>query len=121
MKLNFDNKALEWLKENGFNEDDNGKLLELLKAMKKNRENGEVFITPKSLNPKVSAILTALNLMDSDGKMVWSKEETTINIPEESKRRFSSALELEEFEGEVTTLKSNDNPRKILKPRRKQA
>jgi len=118
MKLNFDNESLKWLKENGFDEDESKKLLELLRIMSKKHEEKESFFIPKGTSHKVSAMLFSMNLIDGTGKFTWFKE-NAVTITEESKGRFPEAMEIEKLEGERTEV--GRASRKLLKPRTKQA
>ena len=118
MKLNFDNESLKWLKENGFDENESEKLLELLKVMNKKHEDKESFFIPKGTSNRVSAMLSSMNLVDGTGKFTWVND-NTVTIIEESKNRFPEAMELEEVEGE--RIEVGRASKKLLKPRTKQA
>jgi hypothetical protein len=119
-KYAFSNMSLEWLNENGFNDEEIDALAEALNMVENRKAKGGAGSLPPERSPKVSALLALLeSITDADGRPICFEESGLINIPEEAARYFEEDLELEELERVTGKLKKVKFARRYSDPRRR--
>jgi len=118
-KYAFNDDSLEWLKENGFTDDEVDHLKDLLNRYE-SRRGEKSAVLPSDTSAKVSALLALLeSITDADGRPICLEESGLISIPDEAMQYFDEDLELEELERVTGKLKKVKFARRYSDPRRR--
>lgn len=118
----FNNPSIEWLEQNGFDEEEIDLVQDVLNRIESHKENDgdRLLHLPKDADMKVSAIVSLLeSITDADGRPICFEESGLIDIPEEAKDYFEEDLELEELERVTGKLKKVKFARRYSDPRRR--
>ncbi len=117
----FNNFSVEWLKENGFNDDEIDQLQDLLNRIESHKKrDGSQFALPKDAGARVTAIVSLLeSITDANGIPICFEESGLISIPEEAKSYFEEDLGIEELERITGKLKKVKFARRYSDPRRR--
>ncbi|MEW6748110.1 MAG: hypothetical protein AB1295_00170 [Candidatus Micrarchaeota archaeon] len=118
----FNNPSLEWLQENGFEEEEIDILQDILNKMESHKkEDGDRLLhLPKDVGSRVAAMITLLeSITDPDDRPICFEESGLINIPDEAKGYYEEDLELEELERVTGKLKKVKFARRYSDPRRR--
>ena len=117
----FNDFAIEWLKDNGFREEEIDELQDLLNRIESHKKrDGSTIIIPKDTDAKVAALISLLeSITDANGIPICFEESGLISIPEEAKNYFEEDLELEELERVTVKLKKVKFARRYSDPRRR--
>ncbi|MFH0884231.1 MAG: hypothetical protein V1861_00805 [Candidatus Micrarchaeota archaeon] len=120
-KYAFSEISIEWLKENGFSEDDIDELTSALNVIEtRKKKDGSAMRMPREDNPKVSTLVSLLeSITDPEDRPICFEESGLINIPDEAMRYFEEDLELEELERVTTKLRKVKFARRYSDPRRR--
>ncbi|MFH0737171.1 MAG: hypothetical protein V1827_01055 [Candidatus Micrarchaeota archaeon] len=114
----FSDISLEWLKENGFDEEEVDALQDILNKIESKRIGGPHI--PKDATPNVSALATLLEaITDAEGRPICFEESGLIGIPHEAREYFEEDLQLDELERVSTRLKKVKFARRYSDPRRR--
>jgi hypothetical protein len=115
----FRESAIEWLKENNFNDEEIEELQEILNGVAKSTGEGFVKL-PKDAGIKVSALVYLLDsIIGEDGKQLCFDEHKFIEIPQEAKTHYTDAIKIEELEGTISKLRKIKVGRAHSSPRRR--
>ncbi len=115
----FSDDSLEWLKQNGFDDDEVDHLKDLLNRYESRREKKNALL-PAETSAKVSALLALLeSITDAEGRPICLEESGLISIPDEAMRYFEEDLELEELERVTLKLRKVKFARRYSDPRRR--
>jgi hypothetical protein len=117
----FSDYSIDWLKENGFEEEEIDELQNLLNRVEshKKRDNS-AFRLPKDASARVATLVSLLeSITDADGVPICFEESGLISIPEEAKSYFGEDLELEELERVTGKLRRVKFARRYSDPRRR--
>jgi hypothetical protein len=108
----FNDFSLEWLKENGFDDDEVDLLQDII--------NNDGIRIPKDAGPKVSTLAMLLeSITDADGRPICFEESGLIGVPDEAKQYFDEDLELDEIERVTLKLKKVKFARRYSDPRKR--
>ncbi len=115
----FRESAIEWLKENNFNDEEIDELQEILNVVAKSRGEGLIKL-PKDAGVKVSAMVYLLDsITEEDGKQICFDEKGFIEIPDEAKIHYDDAIKIEELEGTISKLRKIKVGRDHSSPKRR--
>ena len=118
-KYAFNDVSIDWLKENGFNDDEIDTLQDLLNRYEGRKRAGNARL-PSDTSVKVSALLALLEaITDADGMPICLEESGLINIPDEAMEYFEEDLELEELERITGKLSKVKFAKRYSDPRRR--
>ncbi len=123
MKLRYDSDSEKWLEENGFNDMERSKLLELLNTYEKElaaKGSSVHLILPKETPDKIAAIITLLETAeDVDGRKLCFGPENSIIIPEEARSLYSEGMTIQDLERTLFLLDKAKKARGMMNPRRR--
>jgi hypothetical protein len=113
--------SIEWLKENGFSEDDIDELTGVLNVIEtRKKKDGSEIRMPKEDSLRVSTLVSLLeSITDAEDRPICFEESGLINIPDEAMQYFEEDLELEELERVTTKLRKVKFARRYSDPRRR--
>jgi len=115
----FRESAIEWLKENNFNDEEIEELQEILNVVAKSGGEGLVKL-PKDASVKVSAMVYLLDsIVGDNGALLCFDEKGFIEIPQEAKTHYTDAVKIEELEGTISRLRKIKVGRAHSSPRRR--
>ncbi|MBU0526892.1 hypothetical protein KKE92_00270 [Candidatus Micrarchaeota archaeon] len=115
----FRESAIEWLKENDFNDEEIEELQEILNVVAKSADMSLVKL-PKNAGVKVSAMVYLLDSIIGDsGDLLCFDEKGFIEIPDEAKIHYGDAIKIEELEETITRLRKIKVGRDHSSPRRR--
>ncbi len=117
----FSEMSIEWLKENGFSEDDIDELTGVLNVIEtRKKKDGSEIRMPKEDSLRVSTLVSLLeSITDAEDRPICFEESGLINIPDEAMQYFEEDLELEELERVTTKLRKVKFARRYSDPRRR--
>lgn len=120
-KYAFSEISIDWLKENGFSEEDIDELTEMLNVIEGRKQKaGAGAVLPREDKAKVSTLISLLeSITDAEDRPICFEESGLINIPEEAMKYFEEDLELEELERVTMKLKKVKFARRYSDPRRR--
>ena len=117
----FSDFSIEWLKENGFVEENIDQLLDILNRIELHKKKPEtaLMLSPET-DAKVSTLVSLLeSITDADGRPICFEESGLISIPDEAKQYYEEDLELEELERVTGKLRKVKFARRYSDPRRR--
>ncbi len=115
----FRESAIEWLKENNFNDEEIEELQKILNVVAKSSEEGLLKL-PKDAGVKVSAMVYLLDsIVGEDGNLMCFDEKGFIEIPQEAKTHYEDAIKIEELEETISRLRKIKVGRDHSSPRRR--
>lgn len=117
----FSEISIEWLKENGFSEEDIDELTEVLNVIEtRKKRDGAGIRLPQEDNMKVSTLVSLLeSITDAEDRPICFEESGLITIPDEAMQYFEEDLELEELDRVTTKLRKVKFARRYSDPRRR--
>ncbi len=117
----FSEISIEWLKENGFSEEDIDELTEVLNVIEtRKKRDGTGIRLPQEDNMRVSTLVSLLeSITDAEDRPICFEESGLINIPDEAMQYFEEDLELEELERVTMKLRKVKFARRYSDPRRR--
>jgi len=123
MKNRFESDSEKWLEDNGFNDSEREKLLELLGRFEKEittKGRNAHLILAKDTPDKIAAMVTLLQTVeDEDGKIACFGPEKTILVPGEARALYSEGMTIQDLERTMTLLDKAKKARGISNPRRR--
>lgn len=109
MKFRYEESTDRWLDENGFNEAEKIRLLELLNKLEKDlveKKKGPLVVLPKDTPDKLAAMVMLLNSVnDKKDCLACFTDQKTVVIPLEARALYSEGMGIQELE---RTLKLAD-------------
>ena len=123
MRNKFESDSEKWLEENGFNDNEREKLLELLGRFEREvttkGKNAHLIIS-KDIPDKIAAMVTLLQTVeDGEGKIACFGPEKTIIVPGEARALYSEGMTIQDLERTMTLLDKAKKARGISNPRRR--
>ena len=118
----FNDPSIEWLNQNGFDDEEIDMLQDILNRIESHKENSRdrLLHLPKDASVKVAALVSLLeSITDADDRPICFEESGLIDIPEEAKDYFEEDLKLEELERVTGKLKKVKFARRYSDPRRR--
>ncbi len=123
MKNKFEPDSEKWLEDNGFNDNEREKLLELLSKFEKEtttKGKNAHLILAQDTPDKIAAMVTLLETIeDADGKYACFGPEKTIIVPGEARALYSEGMTIQDLERTMFLLDKAKKARGISNPRRR--
>lgn len=120
-KYAFNNPSIDWLQQNGFDDEEIEQLQSILNRIESHKEKGtRLLLLPKDATIKVSALISLLeSITDAEDRPICFEESGLIDIPDEAKDYFEDDLQLEELVRLTGKLKKVKFARRYSDPRRR--
>lgn len=121
VKYAFNEFSIEWLKKNGFNDEEIDDIQTILNKVEINEKRDEMLGNLlKNAEPKVDAIITLLcSITDANNKPICYEDNGLIDIPDEARNYFENDLELEELDIFVDKFKKVKFAKRFSYPKRR--
>jgi hypothetical protein len=123
MKFKYEKSAERWLEENGFDEPERTRLLELLNKLERDmieNKKGPLITLPKNTPDKIAAMVALLDAVDDEkGCPACFTDQNTIAITPEARALYSEGMGIQEDERTLKMADKAKEGRGQMDPRRR--